>query len=114
MLETRLAPPIHKGPKILDGKKLQDGQSPCYESWKIYVQGKMRALTHQYGILVTNPHIKSVHKGDVADHLIAQIYNNTINPYLNTNNVFKHLVLVLHGPITARDWCKVCPINLQG
>jgi hypothetical protein len=94
MLDSGAAPSStsNKGPKIPDGKKLRDGQNPCYESWKIDVQGKLRALSHQYSTPESRIlYVKSMCEGEAADHLMARMRDDAVDPYLDAGDMFEHL-----------------------
>jgi hypothetical protein len=81
-----------KGPKIPDGKKLTDGVKPRYESWKIDVQGKLRALANQYSTPESRIlYVKSMCEGDAADHLMARMRDDSPDPYLDADEMFEHL-----------------------
>ena len=85
-------PTSNKGPKIPDGKKLRDGQNPRYESWKIDVQGKLRALAHQYNTPESRIlYVKSMCEGEAADHLMARMRDDAVDPYFDANDMFEHL-----------------------
>jgi hypothetical protein len=93
MADSGSAPTTYnKGPKIPDGKKLRDGQNPRYESWKIDVQGKLRALAHQYNTPESRIlYVKSMCEGEAADHLMARMRDDAVDPYLDADDMFEHL-----------------------
>ncbi|EED12557.1 conserved hypothetical protein [Talaromyces stipitatus ATCC 10500] len=92
LIDSGTAPSSSKGPKIPDGKKLTNSNKSRYESWKIDVQGKLRALAHQYNTPESRIlYVKLMCEGDAADHLMARMRDDSPDPYLDATDMFEHL-----------------------
>lgn len=86
------APPVQKGPKIPDTKKLKDGKNPNYESWKTDVRGKLRAMKSQYNTPESRIlYVKSLCEGEASDHLMARMRDDAVDPFLDADDMFDHL-----------------------
>ncbi|EED15983.1 hypothetical protein TSTA_010990 [Talaromyces stipitatus ATCC 10500] len=73
---------INKELKIPDRKKLSNGKDSRYESWKIDMLGKLHAQALQYNTPEARKmYVKSMCEGDAADHLMARMRDDTVNPF---------------------------------
>lgn len=92
LAQITIAPGGKKSTKIPDGQLLSDGKDPKFESWLIDVENKLEANADHYPTaLARMAYVKSMCKGDAANHLLPRFRKDSLQRYLDVEDIFDHL-----------------------
>ncbi|QKX58439.1 uncharacterized protein TRUGW13939_11249 [Talaromyces rugulosus] len=81
-----------KSTKLPDGQVLVDGKDPKFESWLIDVEGKLEANADHYPTAQARmAYVKSMCKGEAANHLLARMRKDSPDRYHDVDDIFDHL-----------------------
>ncbi|KAE8548992.1 hypothetical protein EYB25_009375 [Talaromyces marneffei] len=81
-----------KSSKLRDGKPLNDGKDPLFESWLIDVETKLAENADHYPTARSRMHyVKSMCEGDAAEHLLPRFRNDSPYRYCDVQDIFDHL-----------------------
>lgn len=81
-----------KSTKLPDGQVFSDGKDPKFESWLVDVQNKLEAnADHYLTALARMQYVKSMCKGEAAEHLLPRFRKDSPQRYNDVEDMFEHL-----------------------
>jgi hypothetical protein len=104
--------------KLPDPPELTDGKDPRYEDWELMMKDKLKANSdHLDTPEIRMAYVVSRTKEDARKHLMPRRRADTDNPYLDVEDIFKHLSVVFVDPnkaLIAREKLRVLRLtNLE-
>ncbi|EED23126.1 conserved hypothetical protein [Talaromyces stipitatus ATCC 10500] len=86
-----------KSTKLPKGAKLSDGVDPIFDSWLIDMRHSLNSNEDHYDTPETRmAFVKRICEGKAARYLLPQMREDSLNPFVNVEDMFEHLKTIFH------------------